>query len=244
MRSEEFIKKIQQKYNAEELVGARENAPLGVDNADNLVFARKGNVTPFIKHICVTGIRRTAFVKRYLLTLFQLYDKRELNVFILSTKTEYGELLRLQNADITVPYIHSKQNLEESKRCLDNLLAFRDGANGCPYLVLVLDGLEELQGCNSNGDLEEYRDFIDMVGRRKDVEIVSGVDLMKSIFSGYPGAYVGVGNCLVTTREEGKADITYVGEDATLSMPTPMSYPSEPSITETVIFFNAERGDV
>lgn len=243
MRSEEFIKTIQQQYNAEELVGARENAPLGVDNADSIVFARKGNAMPFIKHICVTGNRKTAFVKRYLLTLSRLYAKADLNVFIISSKVEYGELLRLQNADITAPYIRDKKDLEEAKRCLDNLLAFRDKTRGCPYLVLVLDGLEELQGCNPNGDLEEYRNFMDSVGRRKDVEIVSGVDLMKSIFSGYPGAYVGVGNCLVTTREEGKADVTYVGEDATLSMPTPMSYPGAPSITETVIAFNAERGE-
>ena len=240
MRSDEFMQTIKQNCKTQEdVLCVRENAPLGMDNVGNTVFARKANLTPHIKHICVTGQRKTAFIKRYLLTLSRLYEKTEWNVFILSTKTEYGELLRLQNTDITVPYIREKVDLTEAKRCLENLLAFRDKEKGCPYLVLVLDGLEELRGCNLGEDLEEYRDFIDTVGRRKDVEIVSGVDLMKSIFSGYPGAYVGVGNCLVTTREEGKADVTYVGEDCTLSMPTPMSYPSTPSVTETVIAFNA-----
>ena len=62
---------------------------------------------------------------------------------------------------------------------------------------------------------------------------------MRSIFSGYPGAFVGVGNCLVTTQGNGKADITYVGEDSSLSMPTPILFPDEPNITETVILLNS-----
>ena len=106
---------------------------------------------------------------------------------------------------------------------------------------LVLDGIEDLSGCNANGDLEEYRNFFDVVSRKKDVVFISGVELIKSIFSGYPGAYVGVGNCLITTREEGKADVTYVGEDASLTMPKLISYPCTPSITETVIVCNAEQ---
>ena len=62
---------------------------------------------------------------------------------------------------------------------------------------------------------------------------------MTSIFCGFPGACGGVGNCLVTTREVGKADVTYVGDDVALSMPVPMRYPSEPSIIETIIFLNS-----
>jgi regulator of sigma E protease len=75
---------------------------------------------------------------------------------------------------------------------------------------------------------------------KKEVTLISGTDLIKSIFSGYPGAYVGIGNCLVTTREDGKADVTYVGEDSALTMPAPISYPCQPSFTETLIAFNAE----
>ena len=110
---------------------------------------------------------------------------------------------------------------------------------GHPRLILVLDGLEELEGCNKNGDLEEYRAFFDLTLRNENVEIITGAELMKSIFSGYPGAFVGVGNCLVTTREEGKADVTYVGDDSSLSMPTAMSFPDSPSVTETIIFLNS-----
>ena len=73
--------------------------------------------------------------------------------------------------------------------------------------------------------------------------MIAGVDLTKSIFSGYPGAFVGIGNCLVATREMGKADVTYVNDDATLTMPLPITYPSAPAITETILFFNAVAKD-
>ena len=110
----------------------------------------------------------------------------------------------------------------------------------CKKLFLVLDGVDELSGCNVNGDLSENREFLDLIARKKEVTLISGTDLIKSIFSGYPGAYVGIGNCLVTTREDGKADVTYVGEDSALTMPAPISYPCQPSFTETLIAFNAE----
>ena len=107
------------------------------------------------------------------------------------------------------------------------------------HIFLVLDGLEELSACNRNGDFEEYREIFELFNRRKDVDVICGADLMRSIFSGHPGAFVGVGNCLVTIREEGKADVTYVGDDISLSMPVPITYPSEPSVMETVIYLNA-----
>jgi hypothetical protein len=105
-------------------------------------------------------------------------------------------------------------------------------------LVLVLDGLEELDGCNQSADLEEYRDFLEVVARQNNVEVISGVELMKSIFSGYPGAFVGLGNCLVTPREHGKADITFVDEDSSLSLPIAMTYADLPTVEETVMYFN------
>ena len=69
--------------------------------------------------------------------------------------------------------------------------------------------------------------------------MITGAELMRSIFSGYPGAFVGVGNCLVTTREEGVADVTYVQDNSSLSLPTVLHYPSMPSFTETVIYLNS-----
>ena len=93
-------------------------------------------------------------------------------------------------------------------------------------------------------DFEEYREIIDIVSRKEDVHIICGVDLMKSVFSGYPGTFVGIGNCLVSTREEGKADVTYVGDDTLMSLPTPMNFPDAPSFTETIIFLNSlQKGE-
>ena len=78
-----------------------------------------------------------------------------------------------------------------------------------------------------------------MLAREKNVAIISGAELIKSIFSGNPGVFVGVGNCLITTREEGRADVTYVGEDSSLSMPVALQYPDSPSVLESIIYLNA-----
>ena len=117
----------------------------------------------------------------------------------------------------------------------------REG-KGLPKLFLVLDGLEELEGNNRNGDFEEYRTIFELFMRREDVDVITGVDMQKSIFSGYPGAFAGIGNCLVSIRGEGKADVTYVQDDCSLSLPIPVVYPDTPSVTETVIFLNALGG--
>ncbi|MBE5745179.1 MAG: hypothetical protein E7355_03475 [Clostridiales bacterium] len=240
MRSEDFITSLTSLCEtAEGLEKVRLGVPIGKDAADTLVFAQKQE-TPFMfRHTCVTGAQRTAFIKRTICTLSCLYQKEEANFLILSPRTEYSELLRLLHADITVPFVRDKADVEACLACVKEIVAIHDREKGCPRLILVLDGLEEIDGCNQNGDLEEYRAFFDAVIRRKNVEIISGVALMKSIFSGYPGAFVGVGNCLATTTEEGKADVTYVGEDSSLSMPTPIRFPCQPSFTETVIFLNA-----
>ena len=240
MRQEEFLNILSDYFQNEEGMDAlRKGTPLGTDSVDKPVFSQLRDEPFTFRHTCVTGARKTAFIKRLLLTLSSLYEKSEINFFVLSPFTEYGELLRLQNADFTVPYINEKSDLEKAKACVLELLALRAREKGCPKLLLVLDGLETLAGCNKNGDLEEYRDFFELIARRSEVEIISGADLIKSIFSGYPGAFVGVGNCLVTTREENKADVTYVNDDSSLSLPTVMSYPDTPSVTETVIYLNS-----
>ena len=138
-----------------------------------------------------------------------------------------------------MPFIREKGDVELAVETVKALLAQRENGKGYPHLFLVLDGLEELSACNRNGDFEEYREIFELFNRRKDVDVICGADLMRSIFSGHPGAFVGVGNCLVTIREEGKADVTYVGDDISLSMPVPITYPSEPSVMETVIYLNA-----
>lgn len=241
MREEEFISLLSESSATETGVERlRAGVPLGVDSAGGVVFSQKRERTLTFRHTCVTGPKRTAFLRRLLVTLSCLYEKNEANFFIISPKTEYGELMRLNGADITAPFIRSKNDLASAVACLKELVQmYRSGQKGYPRLILVADGLEEIEGCNKNGDLEEYREIFDVCMRVENVEIFTGAELMRSIFSGYPGAFVGVGNCLVTTREDGKADVTYVGDDSSLSMPTPMTYPNSPSVTETLIFLNS-----
>lgn len=240
MRSEEFISVISgMSHDDTQFETLKHGLPLGLDSVDNIVCAQKMEKPFTLRNTCVTGTGRTRFLCRLLITVSCLYEKSEACFFILSPKAEYGDLLRLKSMDVTVPFIREKGDVQLAVETVKELLAQRENGKGYPHLFLVLDGLEDLPDCNRNGDLEEYRDIFDLFNRRKDVDVICGADLMRSIFSGHPGAFVGVGNCLVTLREDGKADVTYVDEDVSLSMPVPISYPNEPSVMETIIYLNA-----
>lgn len=240
MRSDEFISSLSKAaVDDEKFESMRKSLPLGVDAAENVIYARKSESFFSTSHTCVTGGGKSAFIRRLLITTACLYDRSEICFLVISPRSEYGELLRMRDMDITVPYILEKTDVTQAVETLKELLKMREFGKGYPRLFLVLDGLEELEGCNKNEDLEEYREILDLLARREGVDVVTGVDLTKSIFSGYPGAFVGVGNCLVATRELGKADVTYVSDDASLTLPVPMTYPDSPSITETVLFFNS-----
>lgn len=240
MKSDEFISVISgMSHDDDQFEEWKKGLPLGLDSVGNIVRAQKMEKPFTLRNTCVAGVGRTRFISRFLITVSCLYEKTEACFFIISPKTEYGELLRLKSMDVTVPFIRDKGDVELAVETVKALLAQRENGKGYPHLFLVLDGLEELPECNRNGDLEEYREIFDLFNRRKDVDVICGADLMRSIFSGHPGAFVGVGNSLVTIREEGKADVTYVGEDVSLSMPIPITYPSEPSVMETVIYLNA-----
>ncbi len=240
MRAEEFIAFIAEKASGEvERNALKAGLPLGLDAAGEAVLSQtvEHSFTP--NHTCVTGANRTTFIKRLIITLSCVYKKSEANFLVLSPRAEYGELLRYKGIDAVVPYVRTKADLEKAKACVKGLTAEYARGVGYPKLFLVIDGLEELPETNGNGDLDEYREFLDMLAREKNVAIISGVELMRSIFSGNPGVFVGVGNCLVTTREEGRADVTYVGEDSSLSMPVAIQYPDSPSVLETIIYLNA-----
>ena len=244
MRSEEFIALLSNSAKDEEkFEKSRKDVPLGLDSSDNVVYSHTHTKPYSTRFTCVTGGGKSAFIKRLLITVSCLYDKKDALFLILSPNTEYGEFLRLKSMDLTVPYIRSKYDFDLAIDTVKNLLREREYGRGYPRLFVVLDGVETLEGCNRNEDLEEYRDIIDLLARRDNVELIAGVDLTKSIFSGYPGAFVGVGNCLVATREMGKADVTYVNDDASLTMPIPMTYPSAPAIMETILFFNSVSKD-
>ena len=115
----------------------------------------------------------------------------------------------------------------------------RETGVGYPKLFLVLDGLEPLPECNKDEDLAEYRDIYKLLMRKEGFEIITGVELTKSIFAGYPGAFLGIGNCLITVEEDGKADVTYVSDDSSLSLPISMECPSSPSVGESIVFLNS-----
>ena len=240
MRAEEFISVISgMSHDDNQFETLKRGLPLGLDSVETIVCAQNLEKPFTLRNTCVTGTGRTRFLCRFLITVSCLYEKSEACFFILSPKTEYGDLLRLKSMDVTVPFIREKGDVQLAVETVKELLAQRENGKGYPHLFLVLDGLEDLPDCNRNGDLEEYRDIFDLFNRRKDVDVICGADLMRSIFSGHPGAFVGVGNCLVTIREDGKADVTYVDEDVSLSMPVPITYPSEPSVMETIIYLNA-----
>jgi len=244
MRSEVFISSLCACAKEEEkFEKMRRDLPLGEDSVGNIVYSHK-NTTPYATRLtCVTGGAKTAFIRRLLIAVSCLYDKSEICFFVISPNLDYGELLRMKSMDVTTPYIRLRSDFELAIDTLKELLRMRENGKGYPRLVVVLDGIESLEDCNRNGDLEEYRNVIDMLACKEDVELIVGVELTKSIFSGYPGAFVGVGNCLIATRESGKADVTYVNEEAGLTMPLPITYPDTPSITETILFFNSVSKD-
>ena len=127
---------------------------------------------------------------------------------------------------------------ENARKTLKELLQMRSVGRGYPKLFLVLDGLEELPDCNADGEFEEYRSFFDLIARRMDVDVIGGVDLQKSIYSGLPGVFIGVGNCLVNVREGGKADVSYVNDSATLSESISVRIPDSPEIGQTIEYLN------
>ncbi len=244
MRTEELIKAIsEESKDNDRFEELKWGMPIGVDVGDNLVLAQK-KVKPFtVRNTCVTGVGRANFIRRMLITLSCLYDRDDASFFVLSTNDTYGELLRLVSADFTVPYIRDKADLAQAVETLKELLRMRENGKGYPRLFVVLDGLDVLPDCNKNNDLEEYRDIFDILIRKPNVDVICGADLGKSIFAGYPGAFLGIGNCLVTTRDSGKADVTYVNEDSSLTLPMPITYPSEPSVMESIIYLNALPAD-
>lgn len=240
MRTEELMETISgQSQDNDRFEELKLGMPIGLDVGGNIILAQKRLRPLTVRNTCVTGNGRVNFIRRTLITLSCLYDRDEASFFVLSTNTEYGELLRLVSADFTVPYIRDKADLAQGIETLKELIRMREYGRGYPRLFVVLDGLDELLDCNKNGDLEEYRDIFEIVMRKPNVDVICGVDLAKSIFSGYPGTFLGIGNCLVTTRESGKADVTYVNEDSSLTLPMPISYPSDPTVMESIIYLNA-----
>ena len=240
MRTEEFIQKIsQQAEDNARFEEVRKGIPLGENASGEIVLAQKGAQPYTVRNTCVTGSNKTPYLRRLLISLASLYEAKDACFIVLSPHVEYGELLRLSGCDFTIPYIRNKEDLAPVMKTLRELLYMRENGKGYPHLFLVLDGLENLEEGKTNVDLSEYSAILEMFVRRTDVDVICGMDLGRSIFAGCPGTFLGRGNCLVTAREGGKADVTYVNEDGSLTMPLPITYPSDPTVMESIIYLNS-----
>ncbi len=239
MKAEELISIL---YNicendAERFETLRKNVPLGVDEIGGVTVAFDRARRGFPKHLCVTGLCRGDFIRRVIALLSNLYPYRKLNVLVGSPFNEYTGLLSLNGADVTIPYVRNKGDVDALLTALKGLIQMREAdARKYPRLLVVLDGLEEIE--ENDKMLDIYKPFLDAV-RNTSVDIITGVDLLKSAFSGFPGAYVGIGNCLVSAAGEGKTDVTYVGEDSSLTAPVTLDYPAGGTLKDFIEYINA-----
>lgn len=240
MRTEEFIERIlgQADDNArfDEL---RKGIPLGEDTNGEVVLAQKNAQAYTVRNTCVTGSNKTQFIRRLLVSLAYLHHAEEACFIVVSPRVEYGELLRLTGSDFTIPYIRKKEDVALVMKTLRELLFMRTSGTGYPHIFLVLDGLETLEEGKTNMDLSEYSSILEMLMNVTDVDVICGMDLGRSIFASCPGTFLGRGSCLVTARENGKADVTYVNENTSLTMPMPITYPTESSVLESIAYLNS-----
>lgn len=240
MKTEEFVSALSEisERNVYKFEQVRASIPLGMDEAGTVVVAHREENAARYFHVCVTGENGTAYTAQLALTLACLYEKSAASFLILSPHEKYGELLRLKNADFTVPYLRSVGDLENALATLKEIRQFKTTNAGCPKHFVVLDGLEELPDAENSGALTAYRRFFEELGG-SGVEIISRVDLSKSIYAGYFGAFAGIGNCIVTPKGAGKADVVFVENDSTLSVPREVDCPDGEPLKDVVDRFNA-----
>ena len=216
-----------------------ERLPLGLDAEKRFVFARNVSevdtpVGALSRHTCVVGTGRSAFIRRLILTLVGVYEEGKIAFVIVSPKREYAELLKLKRTNVFMPVLKSVDDLWNVIRVCKEQADLRVGGAERIYgkLVIVADGLEEL----TNGALDCYLPFFAMTA--SGAELITGVDLVGSIFSASPQSFVGNGGCLITVTNRGVADVSRVDLSTELELPTPFEYPSEPSLSETISLIN------
>ncbi len=243
MKIKEYIQSLIQiiAHNAEKGEQLKKGIPLGFDEYAKPIVAHEEDCPARYHHICVTGANRSDYIRRLILTLCKLYGQDNVSFLILSPDRAYGELLHVKNADIAVPFINRYADCNQALDTVRELVRIRTSGEevNYPKLFVVLDGLEDtLEEKSERQSFECFKPFFDVVGS-SGVELITGVELEKSIFSSYPGVFVGHGNALVSTDALGKADVTYVGIDSCLSLPLGVSYPEDLSILECIAALNA-----
>ena len=241
MTAEEFFKHLATAANdnPDRFEEFLDRLPLGLDGEKRFVLARglSGVDSPMktlSRHTCVVGTGRSAFIRRLLLTLIGARDEGTVAVVIVSPKREYAELLKLKTADIFMPVLNSVEDLWEVLRVCREQADLRVGGGETIYgkLIIVADGLEELTG----GGMECYLPFFALSSTG--AELITGVDLVGSVFASSPQSFVGNGGCLITVTNRGFADVSRVGLSGNLELPKPFEYPSEPSLSEAIALVN------
>ena len=240
MRTKEYMQALISATTQEE--NLTQAIPLGVGEDGAIAVAHQEICPARYHHVCITGEKRGEYIRRFILSLSKLYGQDKVSFLVLSPDKGYGELLHVKEADITVPFVNRYEDCQSSLETLRELIRMRAaGEENYPKLFVVLDGLEEvIAQTGDKQSFECFKPFFDVVGA-SGVEIVTGVDLEKSIFSGYPGAFVGHGNALVCTDVLGKADVTYVGVDSCLSLPIPVRYSDAENFADEIFAINANE---
>lgn len=240
MHVEQWIQMLSKISTADEeaFLSLRDRIPLGANSDGGIVTAYTAPKKGRLRHLCVTGVARTEFLKGLIVGLSCLYQREEISFFILSPKFDYTQLLSLSSADITLPFVRTYEDCTSALETVKELVRMRQFSSArYPRLVLVLDGLEGIYP-QKDDMLDAYKPFMEDL-LAADVDMFTGADLLGTIFSGYPGAFVGVGNCLITADECENADVTYVGEDCSLSKPTSFSPSVSTSIDEAITLLNS-----
>ncbi len=241
MKTEDFLARIkgEGRVDPERVKQLRACLPLGEYSDGEYVLSHREYDIERYHHTCVTGAMRAEFISRLILTLTGLYTKSEAIFLIVSPNLHYGQFMKLENADVTVPFVTSLRDVPPVLEAVRTLAQMRKDKHSEAKTFLVLDGLEMLEEEDKRSGLDCYRAFFEAVGT-SGIEIITGVDIAKTIFVGYPAAFVGIGNCLVAPSVGGEMDVTYVEIDGTMTLPKKCSYPSLPTLSECIELRNAE----
>ena len=98
----------------------RARIPLGVFENGEIATAHREEKPDRYHFALCSGEERREFVLSLVLSLACLYDEREASFLILSPHTDYAALLRLDGADISVPYIRNANDLKEALKLDEN----------------------------------------------------------------------------------------------------------------------------
>lgn len=242
MKTEEFIDRIkgERRVDVNRTDELRSAIPLGEYSDGAYVLSHRDGADERYRHTCVTGAMRAEFISRLLLTLTGLYSNTESVFIVVSPNVYYGQFMKLKSVDVTIPFITSERDIPPVLEAVKAIAEMRKAKPSKTKTFLVLDGIETVLPEEERFKLDCYRPFFD-AATGSGIEIITGVDLSKSVFAGYPSVFVGIGNCLVAPAVGGEMDVTYVEMDGSMSLPKKGEYPSLPTITECIERRNAEQ---